>query len=134
MCEEFLAQYRVASTHVVDQLTRFAAEGPHHADARERLAHAAVDDLGVLAHGAVDGPDPLRGPEADEYRAGDDGHRHQREPPVERHQHADADDEPDDGQRRRHDRHLQQAGGRLRVAGEARQDPTRLHVPQFRQR
>ena len=28
--------------------------------------------------------------EADEHRAGDDGERHEREPPVEREQHADA--------------------------------------------
>ena len=43
-------------------------------------------------------------------------------------------DQPDDRDRRRHDRHLQQSRRRLDVAGEARQDAARLHVPQLRQR
>ena len=49
-------------------------------------------------------------------------------------QDADGDDQPNDRERRRHDRHLQQPGRRVDVAGEARQDAAGLHVPQLRQR
>ena len=44
------------------------------------------------------------------------------------------DDQPDERDRRRHDRHLQEPGRGLDVAGEARQDAAGLHVPQLRQR
>ena len=50
------------------------------------------------------------------------------------HQHRHGDDQPDDRDRRRDDRHLQQAGRRVDVAGETRQDAAGLHVPQLRQR
>ena len=66
--------------------------------------------------------------------AGNDRQRHQRQPPVERQQHDDGDDQPDQRDRRRDDRHLQQAGRRVDVAGEARQDAAGLHVPELRQR
>jgi hypothetical protein len=58
----------------------------------------------------------------------------EREPPVDRQKDGDADDQPDDGERRRYDRHLQQARRGVHVAREARQDPAGLHVPQLRQR
>ena len=60
--------------------------------------------------------------------------RHQRQPPVQRQQHADGDEQPDERDGRRDDRHLQQAGRRVHVAGQARQDAAGLHVPQLRQR
>ena len=41
--EELLAQHGVAPAHVLEQLVDLPAERPHHADARERLAHPAVD-------------------------------------------------------------------------------------------
>ena len=46
----------------------------------------------------------------------------------------DRDDQPDERHRWRHDCHLQEAGRRLDVAGESRQDAARLHVPQLGQR
>ncbi len=57
MREQLLAQHRVPAAHVVEQLAHLAAERAHDADAGERLADAAVDLLGVLAHRAVDRPD-----------------------------------------------------------------------------
>ena len=47
--EEILPQDRVPAQHVLQQLARLAPEGTDHPDARERLAHAAVDLLDVLA-------------------------------------------------------------------------------------
>ena len=38
---------------------QFAAEGAHHADSGERLAHPAIDLFGILAHRTVDRPDAL---------------------------------------------------------------------------
>ena len=58
--EQLLAQHRVPPAHVVEQLAHLAPERAHDADAGERLADAAVDLLDVLAHRAVDRPDPPR--------------------------------------------------------------------------
>ena len=86
--------------HVLEQLRALAPEGAHHTDTRERFADATIDALRVFVHGTVDGPDTLRRGEADEYRAGNDGDRRERQPPVDRKLNADRDQEPDDLQRR----------------------------------
>ncbi len=82
--EELLAQHRVPAAHVVEELAHLAAERAHDANPRERLADAPVDQLGVLPHRAVDGPDAPREGEADQHHAGNDRERRQREPPVQR--------------------------------------------------
>ena len=134
MREQLLAQDRLPAEHVVAQLARLARERADDADAGERLADAAVDAFDVLAHRSVDRPDAAREREADRHHAGDDGQRRQRQPPVQQQQDGHGDDQPDERDRRRDDRHLQQSGRRLDVAGEPRQDAARLHVPELRQR
>jgi hypothetical protein len=132
--EQVLAKDGVAPEHVLEQLARLAAEGAHNANAGKRLSDPAVDLLDVLAGHAVDRPHPPREDEAHHHRAGNDGHRHHREPPIQRQQDGQCDDQPDDRDRRRDDRHLHQPGSRVDIAGQPRQDPARLHVPQPRQR
>ena len=100
MREQLLAQHGVPPAHVVEQLAHFPPERPDDANARERLADAAVDLFHVLANRAVDRPDAPRRDEAHQHRARDDGQRHQRQPPVQRQQHADGDDQPDERDRR----------------------------------
>ena len=82
MGKQLLAQNGVAADHIVEQLADFPPKGPDDANSRERLAHAAVDLLHVFADRAVDRPDPAGEGEAHQHRAGNDGQRHERQPPV----------------------------------------------------
>jgi hypothetical protein len=58
--EQLLAQHGVPAAHVVEQLALLATERAHDANARERLADAAVDLLDVFADGAIDRADAPR--------------------------------------------------------------------------
>ena len=135
MREQLLAQHRVTAEQVVEQLARLPRERADDADARERLAHAAVDALDVLADAS--GRSAGRGATNAKLisitpgmmaRAVSASRQFSSMSTVTR------DDQPDERDRRRHDRHLQQPGRRLDVAGEPRQDAAGLHVPQLRQR
>ena len=55
-------------------------------------------------------------------------------PPVQEQEHAYGDEQAEDRNGGRHDRHLQEAGGGVYVAGQTGQDAARLHLPQRRQR
>ncbi len=81
---------------------RLAAERAHDANARERFADAAVDLLGVLSQRAIDRTHAPREREAHQHDAGNDRERGEREAPVQRQQHGDGDDQPNDRDRRRH--------------------------------
>ena len=111
VCEQLLAHDQVPAARVLEHLAELASKRSHDADARERLADAAVDALDVFADRPVDRPDPLRRDEAHEHGARHDRERDERELPVEHDQHAHGDHEPDHGDRRRHDRELQQPAG-----------------------
>ena len=124
----------MAARHVLRQLPDLTPEGAHHPDARERLPDPAIDALDILPHRPVDGPHALGRAEADQHRARDDGHGHEREPPVEVEQDANRHEQPDDRERRRDHGALQQASGRINVTRQAGQDPAGLHVPQPCQR
>src|SRR6266496_931197 len=79
--EQLFAQHRVAAEHVAEQLLDLLAERPHHPDARERLADAAVDHLHILPHGAVDGANAPHENETQHHHARNDRHGRQRELP-----------------------------------------------------
>ena len=132
--EELLAKDRVPAPQELQQLERLAPESPHHADAGERLPHAPVDPLHVLAHHAVDGPDAAREHETDDHDSGNDGQGRHRQPPVQREENHDGDQQAHHGNRGGDDRQLQEAGRGVHVAGDPRQDASRLHVPERRQR
>ena len=117
--EHLFPQHGVAAHHVVDEFPHLAPERPDDANARKRLPHAAVDLFRVLPHRAVDRPDAPGEHEAHQHDGRNDRERRQRQPPVQRQQHGDRNHQADDGNRRRNEGHLQQAGGRVHVSGQA---------------
>jgi hypothetical protein len=94
----------------------------------------AIDLLDILAHRAIDRANPPREDEAHDHRARDHQHGHDRQAPVQRQQHADRDEEPDERDRRRDDRTLEEAGRRIHVARQTGEDAAGLHLPQLGQR
>jgi hypothetical protein len=59
--------------------------------------------------------------------AGDDGHGCHRQPPVHVQENDHRDEQADDRDGGRDERHLEEPGGRVHVAGQTGQDATRLH-------
>ena len=134
MREQLLPQHRVSAAQVVEQLARLGAERPNDANARECLANSPIDLFGILTQRAIDRAHASRKRQTHQHHARDDRQRGEGQPPVQRDEHGDGKDQPDDRHCRRYNRHLKQARRRIDVAGEAGEDPARFHVPQLRQR
>ncbi|HUR60125.1 MAG TPA: ABC transporter ATP-binding protein [Opitutaceae bacterium] len=132
--KHLFAQDRVAARHVIAQLEQLAAKRAHHANPGKRFPHPPVDVLHVLPRRPINRPHATRENEAHQHRARNDRHGRKSEPPVQREEHANRNEQPDDRNCRRHTRELEEAGRGLHIAGEPREHAAGFHVPHFRQR